>query len=224
MEQTNILLVNDGSLLLTWLGGLLESRGYAVMTTEVSEEALTTLRTRPVHLVVVHTGARRRRHLDILSQVKVLCPQARLVVVSEKASLPMEALEIDADDYLILPARPLEVWQRLQAFLPHKAPGRFRSRQSLLHPANASVLSKLVLMLLDLQRCLGSTVTGLQDLCCLPHDQAGGLTERRLQDITSRNRQFLTSTQRFLDTFFQNNFYELCPDDHQPPEFSTDLS
>jgi DNA-binding response OmpR family regulator len=224
MEQTNVLLVNDGSPLLTWLGGLLESRGYGVVITEERAEALAILRTRPVHLAVVHTGGRRRRHRDILSQVKLLRPQARLVVVSDKASLPMEALEIDADDYLILPARPLEVWHRVKAFLPGKASGPCRPRQSLLHPANASVLSNLVLMLLDLQRCLVSTVTGLQDLCGLPSDAAAGQAEGRMEDITSRNRQVLTSTQRVLDTFFKNNFYDLRPEEHRSPELSTDLS
>lgn len=113
MSHETILMVNDGARMLPWIGGLFAARGCRVTVLEEPEAGLAFLAGRGADLVVVPVSAASSDRLAFLHMVKELCPTARLAVISHTQSLPLEALEADADDYLLLPCRPVDLYRRL---------------------------------------------------------------------------------------------------------------
>jgi DNA-binding response OmpR family regulator len=209
MEQADILFLNDGSPLFAWLGNLLATRGYGVVMTDAAGQALTLLRSRRLIMVVVTVDGEGRDRLEVLPQVRSLAPRARLLVISSQRLLPEAALEVEADDYLFLPARPLEVWRRLMALLPAPATRSAPRRAQLLHPKNVSVLNRLLFLLLDVQRCLASSTASLQELRRTLTDGVTAEQQGLLTLLHHRNRNAAAAAQDFLDVFFRNNFQDL---------------
>jgi DNA-binding response OmpR family regulator len=113
MLAEEILMVNDGSLLLKLMGSLLESKGYHLSLTDSPEEALVLLSTRNVVLAVLKLNGRQTDRLAVAHLVKELNDGTDLVIVGESTDLPAEIFEIDADDYILLPCRAVEIWRRL---------------------------------------------------------------------------------------------------------------
>ena len=113
MVTEEILIVNDGSLLLKMVGGLLENKGYHLSLTDSPEEALALLCSRNVILAVIKLNGRQADRLALLHMVKELDAGIRLIIMGDGARLPAQAFEVEADDYLLLPCRSAEVWRRL---------------------------------------------------------------------------------------------------------------
>jgi len=128
MLAEEILMVNDGSLLLNLISGLLEGKGYHVNLTDSPEEALVLLSTRHIVLVVMKLNGQQSDRLAVAHMVKELHGGTELVIVGESAHLPAEIFEIEADDYILLPCRTVEVWRRLlssletMSFQPARSP------------------------------------------------------------------------------------------------------
>ena len=128
MLAEEILIVNDGSLLLKMMASLLESKGYHISLTDSPEEALPLLSTRHIVLVVMKLNGQQTDRLAVAHMVKEVDDETKLVIVGESNHLPVEIFEIEADDYLLLPCRAAEVWRRLLASLktasssPHRPP------------------------------------------------------------------------------------------------------
>ena len=114
MLAEEILMVNDGSLLLKLMGGLLESRGYHISLTDSPEEALILLSTRNIVLVVMKLNGQETDRLAVAHMVKELNGGTKLVILGESTHLPAEIFEEEADDYILLPCRAAEIWRRLQ--------------------------------------------------------------------------------------------------------------
>lgn len=117
MLAEEILLVNDGSLLLKLMGGLLEGKGYHISLTDSPEEALVLLSTRHIVLVVMKLNGQQTDRLAVAHMVKELNRGAELVIVGESAHLPAEIFELEADEYILLPCRAEEIWRRLLSSL-----------------------------------------------------------------------------------------------------------
>jgi DNA-binding NtrC family response regulator len=117
MLTEEILMVNDGSLLLQIMGGLLESKGYHINLTYSPEEALVLLSTRHVMLVVMKLDAQQTDRLAVMHMVKELNGGAKLIIIGESTYLPAEIFEIEADDYILLPCQAAEIWRRLLSSL-----------------------------------------------------------------------------------------------------------
>ncbi len=113
MLAEEILMVNDGSLLLKMMGGLLESRGYHISLTDSPEEALVLLSTRHIVLVVMKMNGQETDRLAVAHMVRELNDGTKMVFMGESTHLPAEIFEIEADDYILLPCRGAEIWRRL---------------------------------------------------------------------------------------------------------------
>ncbi len=66
MVPEEILIVNDGSLLLKMMAGLLENRGYQLSVTDSPEEGLVLLSSRNIILVVVKLNGQQTDRLALL--------------------------------------------------------------------------------------------------------------------------------------------------------------
>lgn len=115
MLAEEILMVNDGSLLLKLMGGLLESKGYHVNLTDSPDDALVLLSTRHIVLVVMKLNSRQADRVAISHMIKELNGLTRLIIVGESTHLPVEIFEIEAEDYILLPCRAAEIRRRLLA-------------------------------------------------------------------------------------------------------------
>jgi len=161
MLAEEILMVNDGSLLLKMMGGLLENQGFRINLTDSPEEALEWLSTRHIVLVVMKLNAQTTDRLAVSHMVKELNGGAKLVILGESIHLPAEIFEIEADDYILLPCRAAEIWRRILSCLktvssqPARSPEKGR-----VPPVNRKGLNHLEFMFHDPGSRLASSRDG----------------------------------------------------------------
>jgi DNA-binding NtrC family response regulator len=115
MAQFDILLISDGTNLLQTIGWVLEYKGFAVKTTTSPEDALEALVRKNYDLVVAKLTTDDLEGLDILKRAKRLNPEVKVMVVSGNHDniFPLEAYDIEVDDYLLMPLSPPELWRRV---------------------------------------------------------------------------------------------------------------
>ncbi len=206
MLAEEILIVNDGSLLLKMLGNLLENKGYQVSLTDSPEEALVWLSTRNIVLAVIKLNGRQDDRLAVTHMVKELNDGARLVIIGESTHLPAEIFEADADDYILLPCRAAEVWRRLIASLetapslPAPAPVT-EVEDAPIHPVNRRVFNNLGLMFNDLRSHLGSLTASLETLRRKTNGSFNDDIEDIFQGIFLKSRLLIRTADEFLQRF-----------------------
>jgi DNA-binding NarL/FixJ family response regulator len=115
MAKYDILLIGDGTHLLRTIGWVLDYKGFAVKVTANPEDALEALVKKNYDLVIAKVSTDDMESLDILSRAKRLNPEVKLMVVSgnNDAIFPLEAYQVDVDDYLLMPVSPGELWRRV---------------------------------------------------------------------------------------------------------------
>ena len=119
MAKYDILLFSDGTKLLQTIGWVLEYKGFAVKTATNPEAALEALVRKNYDLVVAKLTTDDPKGLDILKRAKRLNPEVKVMVVSgnHDAIFPLEAYEIEVEDYLLMPVSPPELWRRVSRCL-----------------------------------------------------------------------------------------------------------
>ena len=207
MLTEEILIVNDGSLLLKMMGNLLESKGYQVSLTDSPEEALMWLSTRNIVLAVMKLNGRQDDRLAVMHMVKELNDGTRLVVMGESTHLPAEIFETDADDYILLPCRAAEVWRRLLSSLetapaaqpaPPQAP---EVEDEMVHPVNRRIFSNLGLMFHELRSHLNSITTGMEVLRSKTDGRFEADIDNIFQEVISKSRLLIGTADEFLEKF-----------------------
>jgi two-component system sensor histidine kinase/response regulator len=115
MAKYDILLIGDGTNLLKTIGWVLDYKGFAVKVTASPEAALEALVKKNYDLVMARLTTDDLESLDILKRARRLNPEVKIMVVSGKnaAIFPLEAYEIEVDDYLLMPVSPPELWRRV---------------------------------------------------------------------------------------------------------------
>ena len=115
MAKYDILLIGDGTNLLKTIGWVLDYKGFAVKVTASPEAALEALVKKNYDLVIAKLTAEDRESLDILQRARRLNPEVKVMVVSgnNDAIFPLEAYELEVDDYLLMPVSPTELWRRV---------------------------------------------------------------------------------------------------------------
>jgi signal transduction histidine kinase len=202
MIPEEILIVNDGSLLLKMVGGLLENKGYQLSLTDSPEEALAKLSTRNIVLAVIKLDGHQADRLAVLHMVKELNAGAGLVIVGDKVGLPAEVFEVDADDYVLLPCRIAEIWRRLTLCLESTScrpePVREDTR---MHPVNQRVFQNLGLMFHDVRGLLTAINEGMK---CLDRRLNGTCTSEVaeiFEKTYEKTRTLLSVSEEFLQKF-----------------------
>jgi len=201
MLAEEILMINDGSLLLKMMGGLLENKGYHVILTDSPEEALVRLSTRHIVLVVMKLNGQQNDRLAVTHMVRELNGDARLIILGESTHLPAEIFEIGADDYILLPCRTAEIWRRLLSSLEPAAPSApVRAPESdLIHPLVRRVFNNLGLMFHDLRGQLTSINEGMKTL----HRRTDGTWNREVEILFQETVKKTNTLMRMADEFLQ---------------------
>jgi len=115
MAMHDILLIGDGTNLLKTIGWVLDYKGLAVRVTASPEAALEALVKKNYDLVIAKLTSADREGLDILERAKRLNPEVKIMLISDNsdAIFPLEAYQVEVDDYLLMPVSPPELWRRV---------------------------------------------------------------------------------------------------------------
>lgn len=114
-----ILVVDDELDARLFLYSLLESDGYLVATSSNADEALKYVARNHPDLVLTDVRMPDVEGLELLSEIKRLSPQTRVVLLSAYADWPMysEAVEKGGDDLLLKPSKNEEILRTVHRVL-----------------------------------------------------------------------------------------------------------
>lgn len=119
MKKYSILLVDDDPYILTGIGQNLESEGYQVTTAESGEIALEHLQTAAFDLVITDLVLDTIDGIQILKKAKQINPEIMVIILTGYGDMTsaIDALRLNADDYMLKPCQPEEMNFRVAACL-----------------------------------------------------------------------------------------------------------
>ncbi len=115
MKKYTILLVDDDSQILTGVGKDLESEGYQVTTAENGEKAVGLLAKTTFDLVITDLVMDRVDGIDVLKKAKGINPETIVMMLTGFGDMTsaIDALRLDADDYMLKPCESEEMHFRI---------------------------------------------------------------------------------------------------------------
>jgi DNA-binding NtrC family response regulator len=119
MKKYRILLVDDEPIILKTLGRDLRKEGYEVTPVQNGEEALEALRRKKFDLVITDLIMDRVDGITVLKRAKELDPETMVIILTGYGDMPsaIDALRLDADDYLLKPCGAEELHFRAKRCL-----------------------------------------------------------------------------------------------------------
>ncbi len=142
MHPVKILLVDDDTDLVDWLGYAFRRDGYKVYTATNGEAATRLFETQAPDVVVLDLVMPRRDGMEVLRDIRKQsnAPVILLTAVGDEEHV-IKALKSGADDYVIKPFRPRELRARVEAVLRRaQAAGQARpAPQEPLHCGNIAL-------------------------------------------------------------------------------------
>jgi len=119
MDGHKILVMGDERHLFQTIYWALEYKGYYVRLTPRPEAALAHLIEQDFDLMVAKLRMEDLQSLDVLKRARKLNPEVRIMVVSADCNviIPLEAFQIEVDDYLLLPINPNKLISRVSQCL-----------------------------------------------------------------------------------------------------------
>jgi two-component system sensor histidine kinase/response regulator len=202
MAKYDILLIGDGTNLLRTICWVLEYKGFAVKATGSPEAALEALVKKNYDLVIGKLSADDQEVLAILERAKRLNPEVKAMVISanSEAIFPLEAYELEIDDYILMPVSPTELWRRVSHCLEDK---EVVDLQPLRLPSETlwerdKTRPQMMLMLHDLRGSMVSTAAALK---LMVRGSQGGMSESArasLQEVYGRVENLIHLTDEFF--------------------------
>lgn len=190
MTKQDILVIGDGTNLLKTIGWVLDYKGFAVRVTASPEDALEALVKKNYDLVIAKLTTADRESLDILKRAKRLNPEVKIMIVSgnNDAVFPLEAFQVEADDYLLMPLSPAELWRRVSHCLEDREVLDLQPVQGMAASSGGSDLTdqKLRLIFHDIR---GSMVATAASLKLMARGTAGEMSQAakaKLREVTGR--------------------------------------
>src|SRR5659263_413596 len=111
MNKKSILVVDDDYVISTGFSEILTNHGFLVKTAATGSEALKTLETEEVDLILLDIQLPDAQGTALLEQIQEIKPETRTIMVTGYATLEnaTEALNFGADDYLLKPVNPIDL-------------------------------------------------------------------------------------------------------------------
>ncbi|MCP4574660.1 MAG: response regulator, partial [Deltaproteobacteria bacterium] len=115
MKKYNILLVDDDHLILKSLGPALEGRGYEVATSDNGAEAIEMITGSHYDMVITDLVMMPVDGLEVLKKSKEIRPDILVIILTGFGDMgsSIDALRLDADNYLLKPCEPEELYFRV---------------------------------------------------------------------------------------------------------------
>ncbi len=119
MKEHTILLVDDDPYILTGIGQSLETEGYHITTAESGELALELLKETRFDLVITDLVMEKIDGIQVLKQAKEMNPDSMVIILTGYGDMTsaIDALRLNADDYMLKPCQPDEMSFRVGACL-----------------------------------------------------------------------------------------------------------
>ena len=116
MKLTEILLVDEKVPINSAIGFILQTKGYLVMLAPDTETASKELDNYSFDLMLVYLNGYEKDKLDLLRQANRRSPQTKVMIVAnpQRMTLPLEAFQMEVDDYLLTPFSALELCRRVK--------------------------------------------------------------------------------------------------------------
>jgi DNA-binding response OmpR family regulator len=193
-----VLMLTEDSHLYRKLELILAHKGCRVLRDATQVEGI---HIRQLDLILVQVSRRSGEEWAVLKQVKRLHPRARVILCSRdgEAAFPLEAYQLEADDYLFMPCRLTELWRRVAACLK-----RTQGKSSDLAPAsrgvrlNRTLLEKSQRMLEYFRYNLGSSASALKTLINAPGNRIDEKLLAKIHEVSARLEVLQEMTDGFL--------------------------
>lgn len=119
MRKYAILLVDDDPIITAGTGADLEEKGYAVTTAHSGEKALELLTKSSFDLVITDLVMAPMDGMAVLKKSKELNPETMVIILTGFGNMTsaIDALRSNADDYLLKPCEPEEMYFRVSLCL-----------------------------------------------------------------------------------------------------------
>jgi signal transduction histidine kinase len=202
MAKHDILLIGDGTNLLKTIGWVLEHHGFAVKVTAKPEAALEAMVKKNYDLVIGRLTPDDVEILDIFKRSRRLNPEVKLMAVSDHQDgiFPLEAYQVDIDDYLLMPVSPVELWRRVHYCLQDLEMVDLQPKREAAASPRPDALPQpqLMLMLHDIRGAMVSTAATLK---LMSRGLFGELSEparAKLREATGRFEKMILQTEGFI--------------------------
>lgn len=115
-----ILIAEDDELILKTIEHKLKKEGYEVILTRNGKDAIDTLKTEEVELVITDIMMPFASGLEILSALKSLGKNVPVIMLSSmgQEQVVLNAFDLGASDFIVKPFSPNELILRIKRFLP----------------------------------------------------------------------------------------------------------
>jgi DNA-binding response OmpR family regulator len=198
MSGFTVLMLAEDARLYRKLGRVLEHKGCRVLRDATQVEAV---HLRQIDLILAQVNRGGGAELAVLQQVKRLHPQVRVVLCSRdgETAFPLEAYQLEVDDYLLMPCRLAELWRRVAACLM-RTPGKSGdlTAASRFAPINGKTLEKLKRVFHYIRYNLDSAVTALQPLINTPEFRLEKKSLAKIYEASARLEVLQEMTDGFL--------------------------
>jgi DNA-binding response OmpR family regulator len=111
MRKYKLLLVDDDPFILTGIGKDLENEGYEVVTAQSGEKAVALVEELVFDIVITDLVMGGIDGIEVLRAVKARTDETMVIILTGYGDMgsAIEALRLDADDYLLKPCEPEEM-------------------------------------------------------------------------------------------------------------------
>ena len=202
MTKHDILLIGDDPDLLKTIGWVLDYKGFAVKVTSSPEAALEALVKKNYDLVIAKLTTADRESLEILMRAKRLNPEVKIMVVSgnDDAIFPLEAYQIEVDDYLLMPVNPTELWRRVSHCLEDWELVDLRPVTGSAASSRKSDLAEpqMMLMFHDIRGSMISTAASLKLMARGTHGAVSAQVRAKLLEAVDRIEKTIHLTEDFI--------------------------
>ncbi len=190
MAKYDILLIGDGTNLLKTIGWVLDYKGFAVKATANPEAALEAMVKKNYDLVIARLSMDDRESLDMLKRARRFNPEVKIMAVSgdNAAIFPLEAYELDIDDYLLMPVSPPELWRRVKRCLEDREVMDLQPERVVAAGSRTSdaVGPQMMLMSHDVRGAMVATAASLKLMARGTYGELSEMAKTKLQEAAGR--------------------------------------
>lgn len=200
MELKEILLVDERTPIISAIGYILQSKGYQVVLAPDAETALEELNNYYFDMLLVYLAGCESDKLDLLREAKKRAPWTKVMLAGNprKLTMPIEAFQVEVDDYLLTPFDAGELCRRVKQCLNKTEVLRPETCSEKTVVINERVLEALRLKFCDIQNTLLSLVANLNNMV---RGNPGLLDDRNLghaYEASSDLLKLMNITEEFL--------------------------
>lgn len=115
MRKYDILLVDDDAVILNTIGPALENKGYQVTTADSGEKTIEIMTQKGFDLVITDLVMGPTDGINVLKKSKEIHPETMVIILTGFGDMTsaIDALRLDADDYILKPCEPEEMYLRV---------------------------------------------------------------------------------------------------------------